>query len=136
MRAGVAVDQTDDGTGQEGTEDGLQAELFGQCHEGNQQHHGRPDPDLGRGVLQPDQRRSDPPRAPCGRDHEPRNGDEEGEQGNHHQSFAGTTAFGREQQGKHQYCGEVGDRGGRDGRLPDLSVDLTGILQYGNHQAE
>ena len=55
MGTGIPIDKTDQGAGQEGAKDRLQAEAHGQCDKADQQQHRHPDSDLGGAVLEPEQ---------------------------------------------------------------------------------
>nr|WP_254185458.1 hypothetical protein [Nocardioides panacis] len=74
----------------ERTQDALQAEPFGQCHEGDQQDDGRTHPDLRGRVLQAGQRHVEAAGPGDVGDHDRRRGDEGREADEEHQPAAGT----------------------------------------------
>lgn len=136
MGGGVAIHQPDDRAGQESAQDRLEPELLRQGDECDEQYDGRPDPDLGRGVLQPHQYRSDPLGTSGGRDHDAGDDHEDGEQSDHDEPLAGAPAFGREHERQHQYGGEVGDRGRGDGELADRALGFARVLEHRYDQTE
>jgi len=137
MTAGcVPVDEIEDRPGKKRTEDGLQTQSLGKGHEGHEQQDSDAHPDLGGGVLKPDQHGLEAHRPAEAGERQGR--DDHGDQEPAEQQQLGARArrLRGEEQGKQHHRPEVGQRRRGDGLLTEVGVGLAGILQDGHDEAE